>query len=150
MTSEHTKAYLAGLIDGEGCISLALYKKALGLSVIVGMTERSPIDLLSSTYGGRVKVIPGRTARHRQVFDWRIFGFAAEKILRDIEPHLLVKREQCALALETLDYARSGGMLSPWFAKDHEHDAVVLAYRDNAKTKMHQLKRPHQEQGITK
>ena len=53
---EPTKAYLAGIMDGEGCIgiyetiSLDLYSSAI-LQVTVGMTVPDAVDLIAKTYG---------------------------------------------------------------------------------------------------
>lgn len=55
MTNEQAGAYLAGLIDGEGCVSLCTLKNGsqagmLRRVVTIGMTDREIIDLAARLY----------------------------------------------------------------------------------------------------
>lgn len=112
MTFEQSIIYLAGIIDGEGCIGIecmAPCKKKDGtwirkhnyytprLTVI--NTSKKVIDLLMKTFGGTYstrKTIQGR----KTCFAWRIFGEALINVLRAVIPYLQIKYDQAQLVLE--------------------------------------------------
>jgi hypothetical protein len=107
--SDTEAAYLAGLLDGEGCIILAresVPNKTQGgirygykLNITITNTSSQMIEWLHQTIGGKVFTyahIPG----WRTKYDWRIYGDEAREILRELRPYLTVKREQAEIALE--------------------------------------------------
>ena len=59
MTPEARLAYIAGLIDGEGCFAICeqLHPKGsltFSASMSTGMVDREGIDLIVSCFGGKV------------------------------------------------------------------------------------------------
>lgn len=104
------KAYLAGLIDGEGCIGIYKGKSGSGhrmhsIRVIVSMTDEAPVGFLHSLYGGRMREQPRPNGRSHWKDRYEVI-FAdgkARQLLLDILPHLLVKRRQAEIALEFLE-----------------------------------------------
>ncbi len=102
MHSEVEKAYLAGLIDGEGSIGIDAHGGLRVPSVRITITN-SCIDVLeemAGLWGGAV------TTRRRRVFNWketadlRIGAKTAVDILKEIQPYLKIKRGQCQVALD--------------------------------------------------
>lgn len=111
--SPTTSAYVAGIIDGEGCITLNRYRPPrTDLSVRytplvqVGNTNSDLTTMLQRSFGGHVNVRPGTTT-HRTCFVWVITGPGAGVTLRTVREHLQLKRPQCDLLLEYLDGFRS-------------------------------------------
>ncbi len=75
MNDQQAAAYMAGLIDGEGCVSLCTLKNgpAAGMLrrvVTIGMTDKEIIDLAAALYTqlgigfSRSDRAPGGTRRH--------------------------------------------------------------------------------------
>jgi hypothetical protein len=77
---EQTLHYLAGVFDGEGCVSVSIQKKnTCLLSVTVVMTDRQAIDLFYDVFGGSfvVKNDPTKNGKSKNVFSWRIYNAEA-------------------------------------------------------------------------
>lgn len=101
-------AYVAGLIDGEGCIYLTpdrraarAAKRSYNLTVEVGMTRpaRAVLERLKHQWGGSLNKTRNATTRWAEAWAWRVNGRAAAALLDDIAPYLTVKKEQASLAL---------------------------------------------------
>ena len=102
IVSELNTAYVAGFMDGEGCVRIdksfptkrsTHYK----LQVIIGNTDLKPLSKIQEKYGGRVD-----TRRHGKatLSYWTIYGDPATKFLEDIRPYAITKAEQIDVALE--------------------------------------------------
>lgn len=98
-------AYAAGIIDGEGCISItknrAIQKGAVAshyhaLRIEVSVCDKKVIDFFYENFGG------ARTAKarpnHKPYYKWAITSAAAEKFLKTIYPYLVGKIDQADLA----------------------------------------------------
>lgn len=103
------KAYLAGIIDGEGCIRICKqrprainrdYSTIYFLRIEVRMVDREAIDFLKSVFGGGVYVYKNHKSSKPVIFDWIVSHRNAVKIIKDIYPYLRVKKNQADLALK--------------------------------------------------
>jgi len=97
------RAYLAGIIDGEGSISACRINKAsvVQFQVTVNMTDREPIDLLVYFYGGHTYEY--RNPKHpnwRKQYRWQATSEHGARLLRDILPHLRIKKRQAEVYLK--------------------------------------------------
>lgn len=95
-TDERLRAYIAGLIDGEGCITRANGR----LLVQIGMTDETVIRWLGQI-GGTIRVEdgPGRGNR-KPLYRWRVMaGDEVRRLLRSVLPYLIVKRAQAGDAI---------------------------------------------------
>jgi hypothetical protein len=98
-------AYAAGLIDGEGCISILCSKKRsvryYGATVDVGMTKKAlPIlKRMKQEYGGTIIKRRNKTHRWEEAWSWRTHGAEAVACLQRIRPYLLMKKPQADTAL---------------------------------------------------
>lgn len=98
------RAYLAGIVDGEGTIGI--YSRRIGRSmpalfVKVSNTSIALINWLQFKVGGSIS--SPQLSRHpngKPVYVWRSGGVLAFKITRSILPLLVVKDRQARLALE--------------------------------------------------
>jgi hypothetical protein len=108
---EKTKAYLAGLIDGEGHIGInrvRTSKSAKGckrgiayrLTLSVRMTDRRPLDFALQATGRGSIVSIRREARYRLTWGWSAWSREAAWVLEQIRPFLIVKAESADVALE--------------------------------------------------
>ena len=104
-------SWAAGIIDGEGCIRLvrrssSTCKEQYCLFVKVNNTEIRMLEELRKLFGGRIYLRkPGSTTRH-QSWDWQIWTLAAERMIKDILPFLVVKKDQAETALLARTYMK--------------------------------------------
>lgn len=100
VTSELERAYAAGLIDGEGCISL--YQTAFeshAVTVRVTNTSWAMIDFLHGRWGGNLSHrVANQETNKQAVWYWSLAANQALRFLDDLYPYLRVKRPQAKLA----------------------------------------------------
>lgn len=100
--SSPTDAYAAGLIDGEGCISLCRTKRGTyTLRLDVGMSAPALplLTALSEHYGGTVALSRRETEKWAAAYRWYVGGQAMVALLKTVRPLLILKRPQADLAL---------------------------------------------------
>lgn len=105
MVSETSKAYIAGIIDGEGSIMIRGCGNLDEVLVEVGNTDVKMVDFLKASYGGSITVYNPKRSK-RTMFVWRIWCNEAEAVLRDVEPYLITKKEQAFVALRLREIVR--------------------------------------------
>mgnify|MGYP003604071727 CR=1 FL=1 len=103
-----TLCYIAGIIDGEGTIRIHKskpYQKnkhknySYSAGIGVGMVEKIIPQLLKESFGGslREECVPER----RSIWRWQVSGrMSVYKILEELVPYLIVKREQALAVME--------------------------------------------------
>lgn len=133
-------AYIAGLMDGEGCFVIFKQKNSLapngfayGIRVEFTMCDRDPIELIGRLFDRPVKsrkLKSGRTA-----YKVVLHATAAAVFTKRILPHLRGKREQAKLLLTIFDKHLPGR------GKMHTEESVAAF--EMVKAKLHSLKRPH-------
>lgn len=103
-------AYLAGIVDGEGCLTLNFKKPGPKsgrrgchrIVVHVSNTNKAVIEhILRVTGIGRVHPFVAETDRNRKArWQWAAWSNQAIEFLKLIQPWLIVKKEQCRLLIE--------------------------------------------------
>jgi hypothetical protein len=93
-------AYLAGFVDGEGSILMHGRGTGVALRLSVANTNLAVLEWCRSMTGvgnivSRVRV----NARHKAVHQWMVNSQAAQSVLEQIEPFLIIKTEQARLAI---------------------------------------------------
>ena len=121
-----TLSYIAGFMDGEGCITLnrtyrkdARNKKAyfrdeyLG-AVQIGMADipiqREILKMLKEHYGGYYAEFaprPSAGKNSKPTIFWRILSQKAARFCEDILPYLRVKKRQAEIVIEMAKSTRS-------------------------------------------
>jgi hypothetical protein len=130
MTTPTVLAYLAGMIDGDGYITINRSVRGgrvyHGPQVGIAGTRREPHDLAASIWGGSVRAHVPRNVRHRPQFQWTRQGESAVAVIRAIQPYLLVKAEHAWLALHLWEHIEEGRSDDPfpWFAPDYDPAAA--------------------------
>lgn len=121
--SDIDKAYIAGLVDGEGSIMITKQMPTSRVSgnvtpqymfrVSVSNTHKGVLDWLHSKCGGELtdNGYIGGKGGHRLVYEWRIKGQSAIDFIQDIRDFLRIKPAQAWLALEAREQFtyRTGG-----------------------------------------
>lgn len=104
-------AYLAGIIDADGCIRISKEKPyrdrvtpGYHARVHVRMVEREAIDLLDETFGGHVWTQKPSLTRGRPLHVWDVSDAKAQHALTLLLPYLRVKRAQAENALALREF----------------------------------------------
>ena len=90
-------AYLAGIIDGEGCITS--YHNGYGSYYVrIRISQVDPVFLywIQATFGGRIWSRPRHG--HEQFFTWGCESITAKQILVGVYPYLKLKKRQAVVA----------------------------------------------------
>lgn len=96
------RAYLAGIVDGEGSIILYESRGAVALRIIVANTDHRLIEWVRNvTAVGQDTGAHKATERHKASYYWACNSDAAYSVLTQIRPYLVVKTAQADLAMET-------------------------------------------------
>lgn len=126
-----TDAYAAGLVDGEGCISIGKSGSWFTARVDIGMTIKAEhlLTAFRSKYGGSIRCTRPATERWEEAKAWSIHGPSAAVFLRRIKPHLRLKEEQARLAILVeeirLTQPKSEGGRSRWRLEDSERCRTI-------------------------
>lgn len=98
-------AYLAGIVDGEGSISLTRVKQKGGYWRVVLTVSSCDKGLIEwcARWGGATLFDMDRGPNRRLQHRWTIVGQALRKLLKDIRPYLIIKADRAKWAAEGLD-----------------------------------------------
>lgn len=110
--SETDKAYLAGIIDGEGCITVwksGRYDNRV-VTVAVAMNDKQAVDLLYEAFGGCLFHIKKQNPKWNDSWRWAVKSRRAKVVLEALLPYLRVKTRQAEAALELISsFTHIGG-----------------------------------------
>lgn len=100
--TETEKAWLAGIIDGEGCI-WTRFPKRKNVHVEVKMTDKRTIERINELFPGRfVKGHTNGFSRKPQWL-WQLDTNGSRELLTIVLPYLFTKREQAEIAIQLAD-----------------------------------------------
>lgn len=101
-------AYLAGFVDGEGSIMLTPRRDKVAVKFSISNTNKAILDWVAVVTGvGAVQDHRSGDGTNKACFQYQANSEAAESIIQQIEPYLIVKKEQAKLALETQERLRN-------------------------------------------
>lgn len=110
--NEVEKAYTAGIIDGEGCLSITLHRTKRERQILhrisVNNTNKALIEwLVEKTKLGHLYSYSGvngyyATGNRKPPYVWTLCAGAVRELLPEIMPYLVLKRRQAELMLESL------------------------------------------------
>jgi hypothetical protein len=131
--------YVAGLIDGEGCISFDRHHTSdpryaykaymrVRLRVCLAANAKFLIDILHANFGGHIsyRKKSGNNPNWQDSYEWSIAGY--ERVcpfLRNIVNHLLIKREQARLVLWVETHLKGSRSDQRVYDVIHEESAVM-------------------------
>lgn len=101
--TETEKAYLAGIVDGEGTITIFTNGSVFSLRVGVSGTSIVFASWVSEKFGKNVVTDKHKKYKHKNYKDCysvSLHGDEAKELLSLIIPYLITKREQAAIALQ--------------------------------------------------
>ena len=103
------KAYIAGFIDGEGCIYIekeenkGKYKRhRYQLKISISQQDKSPLEFIQKVYGGNFGTTPGGIYKRvpNPIYRLRITDRKALKLIKECLPFFIVKKEHTDIAIE--------------------------------------------------
>ena len=108
---ETDRAWMAGFIDGEGCLTIARQMRkgrpspAYRVFITVSNTNRPCLEFFKTLYGGEIYNIHDRRKDKRgtnwaEAYDWYCPVSSSERLLCDLLPYLRLKQEQAKILLE--------------------------------------------------
>ncbi|RPI32542.1 MAG: hypothetical protein EHM70_08685 [Chloroflexota bacterium] len=95
MVSDAEAAYTAGIIDGEGSVSLTRNRKFRWPSpqVSVASNDRELLEWLRHLFGGTIVVKQPRKPAHSLSFEWKLTDRRALCFLQIVRPYLVIQRK---------------------------------------------------------
>ena len=95
-------AYIAGIIDGEGTISVRTIHQKWKPTIRVSSTSRELIDWLTSTVVAPATPVQVRKASEHQAlcYIWMIYGLSHLPTYEALEPYLVIKQRHMQLLIE--------------------------------------------------
>ena len=99
-------AYVAGLIDGEGCLRIHRQSKKTTSTftaiVQLNMSNKARVigEQMAETFGGSLYEVKSPNPKWSDQWQWRISGDVASNFVMQIRPFLMLKRKQADLILQ--------------------------------------------------
>ena len=111
--------YIAGLMDGEGCITITRRKSCKNRiypnnywyyepQTIISNTNKKVLSFCLSYYGGWIATVKMCKREHATVYHWKLTGDKMRGLLTDIIPYLIVKKKQAHMILFFPRYGGNG------------------------------------------
>jgi hypothetical protein len=97
-------AYVAGFLDGEGCVSLAWRKGKLGYNYITPIiqitnTNEEVLIWIKSIFGGSIQFRPDTRKTRKDSWCVTMAGETALKFLKSVRPYLRIKTKQADIVM---------------------------------------------------
>ncbi len=98
-------AYAAGIVDGEGCISITDGSptnkggQSWKISVEVSACSEQMINRMVGILGGRRRMLSVRPCMHYVQYRWTLYGKKAYEALKKIKPYMTEKKAQADMAI---------------------------------------------------
>lgn len=104
--NQRERAYIAGFVDGEGCVSVAhRLRKYITPFVQISNTNYDVLAWIGSFYGVNVYTgIEDSRPTRRKSYRLALAGQKALNIIRDTYPHLRIKKPQADILLSIKRY----------------------------------------------
>ena len=135
MATETQKSYLAGLIDGEGCIVITAPRPKKGttnwyghyLCVVLANTHIPTLDWVKSLWGGCF-IVRNQPKQRVPIGNLRWTSAQATEILMEVKPYLRIKEAQASIALLFSEsIKRRGDVLSKEEWNDREELRLAIS-----------------------
>lgn len=104
--SDIEKGYLAGFIDGEGCIVITKHKRSTcrvpqhTLRIQIANTSEEVIAWIYKRTGGSISKVKSQKSHYRQCYTVCIGAINAYKLLKCLVNILIVKKQQALWAIK--------------------------------------------------
>lgn len=128
-------SYLAGMIDGDGSLSVASScksnKKYYYIIVSIFNTNIDLMNWLKKNVGGTFYTGKQRYKNSKPLFEWMVTGANAYALLLLLKPYLKIRLQQCDLLIEMYEKSQMNNKMV--LGRD------TIAYRDQIKSQINYL-----------
>jgi hypothetical protein len=100
-------AYVAGLLDGEGCIGFTQCRTNMIPRIIITNTNKELIEMLYKEFGGCIRAAKKGKEHWKSAYHWVVTSKLAISFLIKIQKYLILKYDQ-ALCLNLYEAIRPG------------------------------------------
>lgn len=126
ITQNEKIAYLSGIIDGEGSISIELQKSGVALRkinyyavrLVIVNTSLPLLQWIESNFGGKITK-RAKIVNRRTCYQWALHSFNAAQLLTLCLPFLIEKKERAQILIRFMAI-KSGHYLSPEVIDERE------------------------------
>lgn len=94
-------AYIAGLVDGEGHVTLQVTRSGAYVRMEIANTHKKTLEWVQGQIGGPINEKRRYSSKHKRSYAIRLCGVGAYHALKAIRPHLKIK---AAVADSVLHY----------------------------------------------
>jgi len=150
-------AYLAGIIDGEGCFHICILSKNGKDGYVndhyrgclkVSNTDKALIEWLLTNFEGTNSATTRYTSSRkfeREIYDWIVTGFRLLDLCEQVLPYLVIKKKHCENMIKfkrTYPRTREGRGKRTLTKEilDIRHDCLVESRKLNSRFHLHPLK----------
>lgn len=103
-------AYVAGLVDGEGCITAVSRRSCIEGGMSLGSTNRDVLVYLKELTGIGSVTPEGhgrqRKKNHKPVYVWEVTVYPVKSLLIQLVPFLRIKKKQAELMIELFSFSK--------------------------------------------
>lgn len=113
-------AYIAGIMDGEGCIGLYFRPERRHIKPLIRIvnTNREIIDMLATEFGGYITITKADGIR-KEKYTWSLTNLKSiQNFLSTIYSYLTIKRPQATKMLMWCEYRLNGSYNKKYTERD--------------------------------
>lgn len=110
--------YIAGLLDGEGCITIEKSKRkgkrnfSFDLRVTIVNKCKKVLELIHQQFNGSLIPRNHTKPQHSICWTWTITSNKAKEFLNLILPFMVIKKEEAKVAIEFQNYQLNSGIVT--------------------------------------
>lgn len=101
--SRVTPQWLAGFFDGEGCVMSSSRANYFLITVSLSQKDVNILSAVQAIYGGTISDRGANSTAYGHCNVLRWCGKSAKRVLSDMLPYSIVKRDRIELALKAID-----------------------------------------------
>lgn len=100
--SDLEKGYIAGFLDGEGCISIyhSKWQPSGWMQITFSNTNRETLEWIQKRTKGRIQIIHKAKGNYKAAYNLMLFARQAQELLKQLLPHLQSKHLQAEIAIQ--------------------------------------------------
>lgn len=139
-----TPPYLAGLFDGEGCVSISKYHPVYSsiiyqycLRIYIVNTNKEIIDLLKFQFGGCITSSKRDLQKNKEAWSWQLVTDQALKFLELVYPYLIIKKKQAEVGMLFVRYKKAHIMTKKRLGTEN----AIIAHHELVYQQMKRLNR---------